>query len=71
LTKFYPSPGYSSEVLYIYLCDEFEEGKVNLDEGENLEHFQIDIDEAIKLIESGEIMDAKTIIGILLAKEFI
>ncbi|KRQ86816.1 ADP-ribose pyrophosphatase [Caloramator mitchellensis] len=71
LTRFYPSPGYSSEILYIYFCDEYEEGKVNLDEGEHLEAFEISIDEAINLINSGQIKDAKTIIGILMVKELI
>ncbi|SEF82699.1 ADP-ribose pyrophosphatase [Caloramator fervidus] len=71
LTKFYPSPGYSSEVLYIYYSDDLQDGKVNLDEGENVEVFEVSIDKALEMIKEGEIKDAKTIIGILLAKNYI
>jgi len=71
LTKFYPSPGYSSEILYIYFSDQLENGKVNLDEGEHVETFEVTLEEALNMIKSGEIKDAKTIIGILLAKDYI
>lgn len=71
LTKFYPSPGYSSEILYIYFSDKLENGRINLDEGEHVETFEVTFEEAINMIKSGEIKDAKTIIGILLAKDHI
>lgn len=67
----YTSPGFSSEKLYIYLCTEMEDGKVNPDEDENLEIMYVKYEDALNMIYNGEIKDAKTISGILAAKKFI
>ncbi|QCX32681.1 NUDIX hydrolase [Caloramator sp. E03] len=67
----YTSPGFSNEKLYIYLCTEMEDGKVNPDEDENLEIMYVKYEDALNMIYNGEIKDAKTISGILAAKKFI
>ena len=43
----------------------------NLDEDEFIEKYEVDIDEAKNMVMNNEIEDAKTTIGILLAKELI
>ena len=67
LNKFFPTPGYSNEAIYIYYCDSYQNTEQNLDDGEFLEVYKVHIDDAYELILKGEIKDAKTIIAIMLA----
>jgi ADP-ribose pyrophosphatase len=71
MTTIYPSPGFLSEKLYIYFCNTMVKGRINFDEGENLLSHYIDFDEALEKVYSGEIKDAKTIVGILMAKKYL
>ena len=66
-----PSPGYTAEVIHIYLALDLYEGEVHLDEGEFLSVEKYHIDELVKMIMDNEIRDAKTVIGILKAKEYL
>lgn len=61
----YPSPGYSAEKIYIYSCDVTQIGKTNFDEDEFLNIQRIKIQDALKMILSDQIHDAKTQIAIL------
>lgn len=65
LLKFYTTPGFSNEIIYIYIAEDLKEGTINPDEDENIETIKIPIEEALEKIKSGEIEDAKTIVGIL------
>lgn len=71
LTVIYPSPGFLTEKLYIYFCNKMVTGKVNFDEGENLISTHINYEEAVEMVYNGEIKDAKTVVGILMAKKYI
>lgn len=71
MTIIYPSPGFLTEKLYIYFCNSMVKGKVNFDEGENLTSQYINYKDALEKVYSGEIKDAKTVVGILMAKKFI
>jgi ADP-ribose pyrophosphatase len=53
--------------MWVYLATELSEGKQFLDEDEVLEIVRIPIADALEMITSGEIQDAKTIIGLMLA----
>jgi ADP-ribose pyrophosphatase len=71
LTAMFTTPGFCNEVLHIYLATGLKKSEhgQNLDEGEHsltLEHFPLAT--AIDMIERGEIVDSKTIVGIFLAK---
>ncbi len=61
----YPSPGYTNEKLYLYACRITQTGSQHLDEGEFLEVESIPLAEAEKMVECGEIHDAKTQVLIL------
>ncbi|MCP9495032.1 MAG: NUDIX hydrolase [Pyrinomonadaceae bacterium MAG19_C2-C3] len=69
LIEFYVSPGYFTEKMWIYLATGLRATQQNLDEDENIEIIKLPLDEALKMIETGEIIDAKTIIGIPLAAQ--
>lgn len=68
LVTLYPSPGFSSEKLYIYLAEGLAPGRLNRDSDEFMDIEYVDIHEALSMIKDGRIMDAKTICGILMYK---
>lgn len=67
LTKFYPSVGYSSEAIYIYLCTDLMPGETQFDENEALDIFEMDLEELFKMAVKGKIEDGKTAIAIMQA----
>lgn len=71
LNVIYPSPGFLNEKLFIYFCNEIDQGKLNPDEDENIQVEYFTIDEAINMIYDGKIKDAKSVAGILMAKKYI
>lgn len=66
LTQFYPSPGYSDELISVYLATDLRAGKQQLAQGEFLTVEKIPLDTAISEVVSGQISDGKTIIAILM-----
>ena len=65
LGEIYTAPGYSSEVLHLYLMQDLREGNHNREEGESgMVVHEITLDEIEKKIKEGEIVDSKTICGI-------
>ncbi len=70
LLEFYTSPGYTNEKIYLFLASGLIYGEQDLDEGEFCEIEKYNIDELTKMIDRGEIIDSKTIIGINMAKEY-
>ena len=67
LAEFFVSPGFLEEKMWVYLATGLTEGKQALDDDEVLETVRLPIAEALEMITSGEIQDAKTIIGLMLA----
>ena len=67
LSEFFVSPGFCEEKMWIYLATELTEGKQLLDDDEILDVVRLPMGEALEMISSGEIQDAKTIIGLILA----
>ena len=71
LGAIYPSPGFCTEVLHLYLALGLKQGKMHLDEDEHLSVETICIDELMKKVMNNELSDAKTVIGILKTKEYL
>src|ERR1051325_6517121 len=67
LSEFFVSPGFLEEKMWVYLATGLSEGKPQPDEDEVLDVVRLPIGDALEMITSGEIQDAKTIIGLLLA----
>ena len=67
LAEFFVSPGFLEEKMWVFLATDFSEGKQNLDDDEFLDLVRLPMAEALEMITSGEIQDAKTIIGLMLA----
>ncbi len=66
LTSVYLAPGYSSEVIHIFIAKNLKKGNSQPDADEFLENVIIEKKDALNKISSGEIKDSKTIIAILL-----
>lgn len=65
LLDIYPTPGYTDEVIHIYLIDGAVYTAQRLDEGEFLNVEFLPLCEVLSLIESGAIKDAKTVCAVL------
>ncbi len=69
MLTFYPTCGYSAEALHIYICRDLVPGETHWDDSECIELLEFDPDELIGMIMRNEIRDAKTIIGLLFARQ--
>jgi ADP-ribose pyrophosphatase len=67
LSEFFVSPGFCEEKMWVYLATDLTETKQSLEEDEILEVVRLPFSQALSMITSGEIEDAKTIIGVMLA----
>ena len=70
ISTFYPSPGGSSERIYLYYSEvsgekaKYKETGGLLGHGEDVKAMEVTLEDALAKIKSGEIVDAKTIISI-------
>lgn len=68
IDRFYSSPGIVTEEMHVYLATDLTEGKIEPMEDEELEVVPIPWSKALSMAKNGEIVDAKSIIGLLLAE---
>lgn len=66
----YLAPGYSSELIHVYLARRLSRGVQEVEEDERIRVVEVTLAEAVKMIRRNEIQDAKTISGILAAQLF-
>ena len=68
--EFYPTPGFCDEVMIFFRCSDLhppaKNSTVRKDEDEDLEPRTFTLTEAQRLIETGEIVDMKTVVGLSL-----
>jgi ADP-ribose pyrophosphatase len=67
LVSFYSSPGFTNEQLHLFLATNLTLKEQNLDDDEFIDVLKIPYKRALEMIWSGEICDAKSITGILIA----
>lgn len=70
LASFWTAPGFASELMHMYLATDLVavadgDDRLAPDEDEHLELRRVPLDEALALVASGAIMDAKSILGVL------
>ncbi|KNY25037.1 NUDIX domain-containing protein [Pseudobacteroides cellulosolvens] len=71
LISIHSTPGFSNEVLHLYVAIGLKEGEAHSDEDEFVDCEKYEIKKLIDMILNHEITDAKTIIGILMADRII
>jgi ADP-ribose pyrophosphatase len=62
-----PVPGYSDEQIHVYLATDLEPAEQDLDRDEIIDVHAVEYREALKMIKTGKIQDAKSIAGLFLA----
>ncbi|MGK2964046.1 MAG: NUDIX hydrolase [Tepidiformaceae bacterium] len=65
LGGFFVAPGYASEYIHLFVCTGLTASELAGDEDEDIEVVEMTVEEALGAIESGEICDAKSVVGIL------
>jgi len=69
LGYFYPSPGVFDEVIHLFLARNLEPADASPEEHEVLEASWVPLQQAMDLASSGRLKDAKSVIGLLWARE--
>lgn len=70
LNSFYTTPGFSNEIMHLFLAKGLRMERQRLDQDEFLEVSLYSLEELIKMVLDNRIKDAKTIIGLLWLKMF-
>jgi ADP-ribose pyrophosphatase len=63
--RFWTTPGFTSEFMYLYEANGLMKTQPNPDDDEVIEVEIVSRDEALRMIDTGEIQDAKSILGLL------
>ena len=71
LGQVHPCIGYSNERIEIFLARDLVRGEQKLDDGEFLEVFEMNIDEAEQAVFDGRITDGKTITALFWARRYL
>lgn len=72
LGAIYTAPGFCTEMLHIYMAKNLIPGETRREEGEyGMQILELSFDEINAKIRSGEINDAKTLSGILMARNYL
>lgn len=67
LTTIYTTPGFTDEVIHLFIARELSPGNAGHEECEFMERHDIALARAVEMVVAGEITDAKTICALLLA----
>lgn len=66
LTTIATTVGFSDEIIHLYAATDLKSGKQHTDEDEFINTVKVPLTDAIELVETGKIVDSKSIISILL-----
>ncbi len=66
LPGFFASPGILNERMHLFVAQGLTPGEPAREPGEEIENLIVDWQEAVRMAESGQIEDAKSLVGILL-----
>lgn len=68
MTTLLTTPGFCTERIAIYLAQGLTQGETSPDEDEFLDLVRLPLDEAVAMVLRGELTDAKTISGLMMAQ---
>jgi len=71
LTEIYSAPAYCTEIISIFLAIGLTPSTQRLDDDEIIKVVNLPLAEAIAKIKTGEIKDAKTVVGLLLTNNYL
>lgn len=65
LVSFYTSPGFCDEEMHLFMAQQLSAIPQRLEEDETLEVSKVPLARALEMVGTGEIVDAKTLVGLL------
>jgi ADP-ribose pyrophosphatase len=68
LSSFHTMPGVCDEVIHLFLATDLVPGDTNRDPDEIIEVITLPLARALEMVASGQIRDAKTIVGLFMAQ---
>ncbi len=71
LTTFYTTPGFTDEQIHLFAASGLSEGDSETESDEVLDLAPVTLSRAMAMIASGELVDGKSMIGVLFAERFI
>jgi len=71
LTRIYTAPGFTDEVIRLFVATNLEPGELSPDPDEFIEVVRIVFSEVLEMVRDGRIVDAKSIATILFADRFL
>jgi ADP-ribose pyrophosphatase len=66
LVEYYPSPGFLGETMKVFLAQDLRAGEAHPEEDEEIDLRLVRLDDVLKMIEKGAILDGKTLSSVLL-----
>jgi ADP-ribose pyrophosphatase len=69
--SFYLAPGYSTELMHVYLATGLTHDPLDPDADEYLSVEKMSVAKAFELAESGQILDSKSLAALLLARQYL
>lgn len=69
IASFYTSPGFTNEMLHLFVASDLRAASAAPDEDEAIERVAIAWDEALAMCQDGRIRDGKTLFGLLAAAQ--
>ncbi len=69
--SFYLAPGYSTELMHVYLAKDLKHDPLEADADEYLDVVHIPLAEAYRMAAAAALLDAKSLAALLLAKEYL
>jgi ADP-ribose pyrophosphatase len=67
----YLLPGYCNEYMYFYLAADLYHAPLEPDDDEYIEILPVPMEEAMEMIKTGRIVDAKTALGLYMARDYL
>ena len=71
LTTFYTTPGFTDERIHLFAASGLSEGVSQTESDETLDLAPVSLSRAMAMIAAGELVDGKSMIGIMFAERFI
>jgi len=71
LTRIYTTPGFTNEVIHLFLATDLSPGEANLDDDEFVEVERMRLSEVLERVRKGDIVDAKSVATILYVSAFV
>jgi len=71
LTRIFTTPGFTNEVIHLFLAEGLEPGSTNRDEDEFIEVVERPLSQVLGMIRRGEIVDGKSLAGVLFLNQFL